>query len=417
MHYFPTIWITRVHIFLPIGLGFVALILLINLGIGWNPKHDLPSSELLVIALIIPVLIYLVYWFIFQARYNVLKSGGKMNLGLEYLNYFLYMLVFATAVLVVLIVPISNDIKVKLAVDRATVLQDIEALNKGNSLFYSGNIDVLQDGRYEVYSQDFIDNWDELGYYNNGEAEIYDRNEALSRIENFKVAFNRYSNVEIHSEANRILANALSEDGDINFLHNGNEWKITSKLLMLNRLHHGNRYSIWNEGEFWQIWIALICGLSLLVWIFKQMNVRQFVFGFISICLTPLVAGILALLIFSMYRSSSEDGANFSLILVFLAYIVVASLVLKGFGERKLNLSAYVMTMYLNFWVPLLPLFIYAFIWTNRSYGYWRYFNGERILGLEEGDFVYWSCITIAVLSIAIFKPLYTKFRSLPAKK
>ncbi|WP_070137738.1 DUF1129 domain-containing protein [Crocinitomix algicola] len=419
LHYFPSIWVTRVHYFFPLGLVFIALVLLLNLAVGWNPATDeVPSSELLIVSLIIPVLIYLVYWFVFQARYNVAKAGGKMNLGLEYLNYFLYALVFFTALAVVLIVPYSNDLKVKFSTSAEEVLVDIQNLNKGEALIGGTYLEVLPNGDFKYDEVDFIDNWGaSAGYYGGGTEQIIGRAEAKRRIENYIKSYNKYTDHKISISSNEVIQNKLNNLDGIGSDYYNEDWGIKKKVRLLRDLHFNGRSNIWSDFDFWMIWIVVIGWLSLVVWIFKQMKTRQFVFGLISVCLTPLVAGIVTFLIFSILRRSNDSAAQLGLIIVFLAYLLVAAIVLRGFSERKLNLSAYVMTMYLNFWLPILPLFIYAFIWSNRNYTWWYKYQERRILGLKEEEFVYWTCVVLGVLSVAVFKPIYAKFRSLPAQK
>ncbi|MBK6527889.1 MAG: hypothetical protein IPG07_21460 [Crocinitomicaceae bacterium] len=60
LHHYPSIWITRIHSFLPIGVGIAGLLYLITLTIGWSPKDEMPQDLIPIVLMIIPVLIYLV---------------------------------------------------------------------------------------------------------------------------------------------------------------------------------------------------------------------------------------------------------------------------------------------------------------------------------------------------------------------
>ena len=87
---YPNIWITRIHLFAPIAVIIFLVLFGLNLLVGQNLNSDITRIEDSIPLMIIPILIYLVYWFVFQARYNVEKSGGKLTLFQDYINYFSY---------------------------------------------------------------------------------------------------------------------------------------------------------------------------------------------------------------------------------------------------------------------------------------------------------------------------------------
>ena len=430
LHYYPSLWVTRVHYFLPIGLGLVLLIYLVNMAIGWSPKEAVSNAEWPIFIMIIPVLIYLVYWFIFQSRYNVVKSGGKMSYGSEYLNFFLYALVFTVAYFFILVVPFSNDQKIKNAISYEELIKDIKALNEGNSI-------VNQEGAFEPHGSDKFEMWESefvYDYYLDKVETEYDegviiltRREALERIENYVKTYNKYVYNGISDSPAVILADRIAgaqDYDDYDYYDYGyydTQWEVQSKIDHILDLYQ-HRYSIWSEPWFWKISFAFIGWLALLVWIFKQMNLRHFVFGFISICLTPLLVAIIGAVLFGLIFSYGSDDAavKVALYLVLIAYFIVGLLFIRGYLQNKLNQSAYVMSMFFNFWIPLFPLFIYGLIMVNRRYDYYSYYNGyeDRIyLGLTLEELLYWICVFIGIASIAAFKPIYTKFRSLPLQK
>jgi hypothetical protein len=109
---YPNIWITRIHLFVPIGLAIFLILFGLNVLIGYDLQADVPNNESPIFLMIIPMLVYLVYWFVFQARYNVEKSGGKLTLFQDYINYFSYFLIFLLSFLVIMAIPLSNSYKV-----------------------------------------------------------------------------------------------------------------------------------------------------------------------------------------------------------------------------------------------------------------------------------------------------------------
>ena len=151
---YPSIWITRMHSFLPLGLLIALSLFFITITVGWNPKEDFPESGIAVILMIIPVLVYLVYWFIFQSRYNVVKSGGEMSIKNELTNFFIYLLVFFVAFLIIIAIPFANEVRVMNAVNIEMLKEDIKKLDKGNGLV-NANYIVTQsaDGKINYINQ------------------------------------------------------------------------------------------------------------------------------------------------------------------------------------------------------------------------------------------------------------------------
>lgn len=428
LHRFPSIWITRIHFFLPIGLGLVLLVYFGNLAIGWNPKNSTPSAELWTLLIVIPVLIYLVYWFIFQSRYNVAKSGGKMSYLAEYINFFLYTIVFAVALMLIVAVPLSNRQKLKLAVSEEMLQSDIENLNTGNALVNSeGWIEILDNGNFYYTRSNFIDDY---YYWSGGKSfmrnEIYEEvteeiteREALQRIERYVESYNRYTWNPITKSPQELFADRLAEIEDeyrpYNDYYYERKWDIEWKIDEIRDAHlrkgllgMGN-----DEHWFWKISIGFAAWLALLVWIFKQMNLRHFIFGFISLCITPLLAGLIAVIVFEiMYRFNSY-GEYLVTNITLLTYLVVAFFFIRGYLQKTLNQTAYVLSMYLQFIIPLLPVAIYAWV-------YVRYRYEPFISGMTEDDrlnLIYWSSVILSLVSIALFKPVYARFRSMPSIK
>lgn len=432
LHFYPSVWITRLHYFLPIGLGLILLIFGINVGIGWNPKEEMPNAEWPIFLMVIPVLIYLVYWFIFQSRYNVEKSGGKMSYGASYLNFFLYALVFTVAYFFILVIPYSNDQKMVNAVSYDEVKEDIAHLNQGNSIVnFEGEFKDLGNGNYRISPSEFVYVYSAVDYletsYAGEDDVVLTRREVLRRIENYVASFNKYTRSEISDSPEKILDKRLKGeyyDSDYDnygyYGYDNSNYSIGRKLSRIQGLYVSNYFNIWAEAWFWKISFALIGWLALLVWIFKEMNLRHFVFGFISICLTPILSAIILAILFGLFYgySSGDSAGRIAIQLVLILYVVVGVYFVRGYLQNKLNQTAYVLTMYFQFWIPIFPLFVYGLMIMSRNYYYNAFYpKREVFFNLTPEELVYWICILIGLASIAIFKPIYAKFRSLPMEK
>jgi hypothetical protein len=422
LHHYPSIWITRIHSFLPIGIGIAGFLFLMTLTIGWNPKNELPDNILPIVLMIIPVLIYLVYWFVFQSRYNIAKSGVNMPLSFEYLNFVSYMLVFLMALLIISAIPIANYQNVRNAVDEEKLLHDIENLNAGNTLVNGGSEVIYnQDGTITYYPTDFVYPNYYYSYNYDYSSEIYDpvsettvsRNKAEQLVSAYIKSYNTYTRSQISKSASQILSE--NESGNYQYEDYGydyysgydSSWEIQNKLSQIQTRMQFGWYDAYSEPWFWKISIGILAFLSILVWTFKQMKLRQFVFGFIAICLTPLFVAIVGVIMFELIRFNMDEEEVVSGT-VLLFYALFAFISIRGFKKSTLNNVGYVMTMYLQFFLPLLPIFLWLFFIGDNTYSYSR----------EEDLFnmFYWSGWLIGLSGIILFKPMYAKFRSLPSR-
>jgi len=421
LHHYPSIWITRVHYFLPLGLGIAAFLFFANLAIGWKPSDDLPDATIPIVLMIIPVLIYLVYWFVFQSRYNVAKSGGKMTIGFEYLNYFLYLLVFFVAFLIISAIPLSNYHKVKMNLDPVELEKDIANLNLGNTLVNGQSTVIFTDFGmvefepinyvYNYYSYDYPMEYDYSMPYPGTTIKSVSRNEALKIIKDYITSYNKYAKYPISQSAQEILKDREMNTYSYNYgNYDEGSWEIQYKLSEFDeRIHNDEWYEVYQDEIFWKMMLGLIAFLAMIVWLFKQMKLRHFVIGFISICLTPLLAAIVGVIIIEVLgiRHNEEEVISFTCLLY---YAILTFFAIRGYLSNTLNNTGYVMTMYLQFFLPMLPMFLWLYFGYDRHH---YYFDGP-----EDNIFntIYWIGWIVGLVSILAFKPVYTKFGSLPAK-
>jgi len=290
----------------------------------------------------------------------------------------------------------------------------------------------LENGNFvipkEKYEPEFID------YEGPKRIEISER-EALERIQNFILINDKYTRNKIYKSPAEILQNKIERVKDSEEYYDDDyyedpyyddyyyyDWELEYKLSRIERLHSKSFLSFdYDEYNwFWKISLGIIAWLALLVWMFKQMHLRQFIVGFISLCLTPLAVGLIALILYSFIFGRHDYSEDFiSMNLILFTYIGIGILVLRGYLSRKLNNTAYVLSMYFHFFIPLIPVFILAYISIYKSirYGYW-YEDLYWGYSIEDVfNVVYWISIILGLISIALFKPIYAKFRALPSVK
>ena len=421
---FPAAWVTRFHIFIPIGIALFLIIFGVNLMIPWNPKNDLPRSEAAIVITIIPVLVYLVYWFIFQSRYNVIKSKGRTSFMAEYGNFSLYLLLFLTACVILFAVPMSNYQRVKNSVSAQQLEADREAMDLGYSLITASSINV-KDGIYTYYRYDFVSYYDYYDYesiYHGSDLEneiSVNRDNAIKIIKNFITAYNKYTHYPIYRDAEDIFNSIevydynsgeyYNEDYYNNGFYLDSEWEVQWKVSELcERAESGEWMEEFNEPWFWKILFAFAAFLALLVHIFKQAKLRQFIFAFISICLTPLLFVIVGVLIFEVIRIDNYYAEDLIPVLFLIWYLIAAVLFIQGYVKNRRNNLGYIAGIYFHFILPLLPMVLYLVFFDENRYWYdWEY----------TANLLYYSCWIVGLTSIGLFRNVYKKFYHIPGAK
>ena len=548
LHHFPNIWITRIHVFLPIGLVVMAIVYLINVYvIGWDVSQNIPDYTG-VPTLIIPVLIFLIAWFVYQSRYNVEKSGGKLSILGEYFNYFIYFLVFSTALLLVTSIDYTNDVKVLNTINDKEFVKDIKNLNRGNSVMnYPGELIALENGNYlfpnkmmidnnrfrmrffdsknytrfnlndkaefgfensfkysnkvsyyvistdkedfkknnynNIYYKNVVNNYPENivydtveffsnsthrrkyclskeefdekilakeifkysrklykydneyvydDYYqvNQNEDNYYFRNEftEVSKLElekiitNYKNSYNKFvtSDIYIDAKAEGVISSNLKGvsvnelfyskgyNGKKYFYNKGYVKNKVDDMSWVFRNNYSAFYYNYFDGGIYKVFLIFLLYLALLVWIFKQIKWRSYMFGLISLALTPMVFGLISFIFHQLFRVKM-----FSIGFVLFLYLVVFIKVFLGYNSKRKNKSSIVFAMYLQFFLPLLPIiilfFMESFYRKHKMYDYLFFENWYNT--------VYWSGLILGLLSIMIFKPIYKKMSLLPNNK
>lgn len=394
----PSIWITRIHLFVPIGLAIFFLLFGVNVLIGYDLNTTIPDEEDSIFLMIIPVLIYLVYWFVFQARYNVVKSGGKLTLLQDYVNYFSYFLMFLLSFLIVMAIPLSSNFKVAHSISNDELRDDVEILNSGYGIFHL-------DHDIKIENNDYL--FRKGNYFRQISAPIGSVEVKMSQVElkvftkNYIETYNKYADIDykITRSSAALIKIALAHDN----LPKDSRWRksVSYKIGRIVRLKKKGWYHDYVEDIAIKVLGSVLALLALLVWIFKQIFWKQYVFGLVALFLTPLFVAIVGLLLFEMFRFDE----SLAFILVFLTYFIFAVKIIVNLNLNLRNNAATVMAMYLQLALPFLPLLIFGSM-------------DSRFRSFEENfELIYAISWGVGLLSIAVFKAIYKQLSILPAKK
>jgi len=417
LHHYPNIWITKIHWVLPIGLTIIGLIFLFNVVLfSYDRLDPIPETSPMIIFLVILVIIGLVYWFVLQARHNVEKSGGRLSLLEEFINYFSYLLVFLVAWSIITAVPFTNEYKVDYAIDDTEFLADIDHINLGNAVV-NHKSSLTKDGDvYEFERVNFIDPANNNRHqYSRGKKITVNHVELVQIIENYLESYNKFSEHDILDNPETIIARRVGIDYGIesdyyDYYYNTESNRYysysppISKMRRLNWLVIEKDRRLLKDRDFLFSMFS-ICGvLALFVWIFKQVHWKYYVYGLIALAVVPIVVGFLS---FVFYEVSDIRPDDFVFGLMIFGYLVTSIVIFAVFFSDTLNHTSIVVAMFLQLYIPFLPIVLVS----NYDRNHVFHFTQEA-----ENNIFYISWI-LGLLSIILFKQFYQKMRSLPAKK
>jgi hypothetical protein len=345
-----------------------------------------------------------------------------MPLSFEYLNYFIYVLVLFMAFLIIIAIPMGNAVRVANSVPAEEFEEDLERLNVGYTfMLYSPDIVFHENGNVTFYPTTFTytdyyydSYYDYSEVYHEPKVVTVSRSDAEQIIQDYIATYNKYSAIPVRKSPADILAlcqSAADGDyyGDCDYEAQDALWDVQMKISEIAAMHRHHTFGIFSDAWFWKISLSIIAMFAMLVWMLKQMKLRQFVFGFIAICLTPLFVAIVGVIMFEVIGIRGEEEESISFVAL-LAYAIFATLSIRAFLSSTLNNSGYVITMYLQFFLPIFPFFFWLFILYERNV-YYGFGDEDAVINV-----LYWSGWVMGLLSITLFKPMYTKFRTLPSK-
>ena len=310
---------------------------------------------------------------------------------------------FFLSFMLLMAIPLSNAYKLSKAVTDTELNNDIINLNKGRGIFHLN---------YHIEKNDEIIKLRASNEYGNqfyNKENVVAANLSLTESEfetltkNYIQSFNRYANSKIQLSTKELMALAFTNDE----LPSDQSWNwrknVHYKIDEIQRLKYEGWYYEFTDNEGFMVLGGFLAMFALLVWIFKQIFWKYYVFGFVAILLTPMLIGLVGLIFFEVFDFNEENVFG----LVYLAYFAVFIKIITALLSKQSNKSAIVSGMYLQLALPFLPAIIFVNL---MSTNFLSSFNDEIVI-------IYLISWIVGLLSIAMFKYVYKRLSVLPSKK
>lgn len=425
MKRFPSIWETKVHVFLPI----TALVLFLGFIIGYSIKPgSVDSNGVLefIPLLIIPSIVLIVFWIIAAVKYNVFKSGGKSTIAHDFLHFFIYLTMFITVSQIPFSPMYGYHMKLKSSYDKDAIMAEQETLNKGYSVLTWNryNVDEEGSGSYSIRKQVLISNDFNYRYFDyTSDAYVLDRSEMIHAVDEFKIAVYKLTGKQLEVNAERYIDDNIENNFTNSYEYQNDMQETEDYFRSLQRFGAEALPEPFDEYEAWLVLIGLASVASWIFWMFKRNSTREFFFGLIAIAATPAVVGLIMIFIFAIVSQNSyhpgreEDIMRFVFIFGLILYGIFA--LIFGYLKRQKHWLGVISTMAFNFYLPL-NLFILAAMTFDRYDSRNEIANMLGIDNISSNEmmiYCFWTCWIVGLLLMIPMKSIYKKQWFLPSRK
>jgi hypothetical protein len=416
----PNIWITRIHYVLPATLLSALLIFVLYSTQQFRIDLEYPSTFSAVLILSIPVVVGFAFWLVFQARYNVMKSGGRHELGHNVLLFVVFLTVI-WSFFIVLMAPIWGAYSsVKHAIPKAEVEQHKETLSKGFDVLLANYI------RYDRTSERvYFENYSDKGTFirDNSDDEMeYDEEDAnwgehyltkkdFERIlADFETVFiswtdpkyksdflvykgQVFSNQDMPWEFRQLIARSL---GNLNVVMGENYFSTGPYDYYRNPVRE--LQDVW----FWRFWLTFFSYMAMLLVFFKLMQWRDFALGLLALLTNLFVTSIVLV----MVGISGSGVSGMNAVLILMATVNVLLMVMGSAKEEK-KWYAQLAAFSIAFYTPIL-VFIFALTYfESKPYG-----NIKPYI-----DQLYYACYLTGLICVVGFSYFFKRYWWLPSAK
>lgn len=421
MKRFPSIWETKVHVFLPIVLIILALGFIIGYAMEPGSVDDNGIMEFIPL-LIVPSIVLLVFWIISAVKYNVFKSGGKSTIAHDYMHFIIYFMMFISVSQIPFSPMYGYHMKLRSSYDKEAIMAEQEVLNKGYTVLSWNRYDVDEEGigNYSIRKQLLVNDDFNYRYYDyTSDAYIMDRAEMIRAVDEFKIAVYKLTGIQLDVQSDQYVDLNIETNFSNSIEYNDDVQEVESYFRSLQRFGSEALPEPFDEREAWLLLIGLSSMASWLFWMFKRNSTREFFFGIIAIAATPAIVGLLSLFIFSILDNYRGEDETMRFIFGFGLIIYGVLALVFGYQRKQKHWLGVLSSMAFNFYLPLNFFIICAITFDN----YESRRNLSSFLGLdpisnnEMMEFFFWTALILGLLIMIPMKAIYKKQWFLPAKK
>jgi len=414
------LWITKIHYVLFYSVVVLGLTYIVT---SWFPASPANYFDPIAISVILGLLTLVPFgfWLFKQISFSIETNYGRRSRTTGYAQWMLQFLAIALFFTLPIIGGIMGQYRVANLVESADFVQDMNILNIGNPYFPTSNYrDNIHDHQpngnsSDYYSYDFTYFSPYPSVYLFGEnlhhsSEVKSIHEVShcgtikrEQIDNFIIAFNKYGG-QIDMDTETILENyyAYDSSGDVDHHLEAQKDKVQSHIRDISLAKASDIFPL-DDFTFWTILMVLVFSTSVVLTVFQQSQIRDFIIATISgigLLLGLIFTSIIANEVFHL--GSDGDQTFFSVsLLVYTVLLIKATSIAQAKTYSRFKTIALILTAVTT------PFLFFGLSLLSQSFGS-GFFLHER-----ENEF--WvSFAMYALIFFPFFKALLTRVQALP---
>ena len=415
MRNYPAVWETKVHFYLPL----IWIILLLLFTVGFLFPVDMESNNSFfefTPILVVPSVVLTVFWVIAAVKYNVFKSGGKSGLGHDFTQILIYFLIVFSTIQIPMAPTFGVHQKMRASFNIGEIQAEREVLNKGNTILSWSRYSVDEESpnyysirrRKLVYEdRDIFDNNRSYKYVN--DPYIMNRNEMIQALNDFKVSVYKLTEIKLDIDATAYVDDNIANNFS-NQLSYNHEYQTVENYFRNAQKYGGNVFpKPFNEIFPWLFMMGFALLASIVFWMFKRNQTKNFFLGIIALVASPALFGIIVafLAITEILGKGNEDIILFGIVWVILiAYGIIA--LIQSLNSESKHWIGIMSSMAFQFYLPII-------LFATAAYAISENFHGD-----EKGSLIliaFFLSVLLGLILIIPMKLVYKRHWFLPNSK
>jgi len=414
------LWITKIHYVLFYSAVVLGLTYIVT---NWFPASPANYFDPIAISVILGLLTLVPFgfWLFKQISFSIETNYGRRSSTTGYAQWILQFLVIALFATVPIIGGIMGQYRVANLVESTDFVQDMNTLNIGNPYFPTSNYrDNIHDHQPNGNSSDYY-SYDFTYFSPYPSAYLFGKNlhhssEVKSihevshcgtikreQIDNFIITFNKYGG-QIDMDTEAILENYYSykESHHSDHYLKAQKEKVRSHIRDINLAKTSDIFPL-DDFTFWTILMVLVFSTSVVLMVFQQSQIRDFIIATISgigLFLGLIFTSIIANEVFHLGSDGDETFFVISLF-VYTVLLIKAASIAQAKTYSRFKTIALILTAVTT------PFLFFGLSLLSQSFGTGFF--------LDERESEFWASFAMyALVFFPFFKALLTRVQALP---
>ncbi|MFT6499960.1 MAG: hypothetical protein ACJASQ_000067 [Crocinitomicaceae bacterium] len=414
----PNLWVTNIHYVVFYTLIFDSILYGLTRLKGFDITGPLSDPDTPISLMIVPAVLIFLFWFIKQARYNVDKNYGRSNIGHDYQNFFVYVVSIFLITSTIFVIPQGLSDNMKSAIPLEQLDSDTEKLNNGYA-YFTKSVSFVNDEIVSRRSPIYIYKRDYYADRGMNKTVPVNREMALKEIKMFISTYNKYSDDKLAITPLQVFKTAQSHQA-VNLNNYGRyDARVNYKLERMYSIYRNRNAALLSNSDFLKFIFGIVGFLALATWIFKNVHWKNFLAAGITILLSPLAAGVIAVILYSLLQLN-DTGPNAAFAVIILVNFFSFLWFIIPVLNKKYSSMSVINGILLQLWLPFSVFFYSLMVYDTSRRGYDYYSdNYEEFHNWWESYLMstYWIGWALLLISIPVMKRFYKYMWALPKSK